>query len=344
MTAAELDPRAKREAIDWFVRLSSGSATDRERADWQAWRAADPAHEQAWSRIDGVSRAIGDLSAGPPGEVPGALAASTLRRAAPRRRTVLRSLAGLGGTVSLGYGLYAGGRAMGWDPLRDELGGWSAGLLADLRTGVGEQRRVELPDGSVLTLNTASAVDVRFDTAMRAIRLHEGEVHVETAHARGAAGAHDPRPLVVATRLARVRALGTRFLVRAEEDRVSVAVLSGAVEARTRGGMLERIDAHEQVAIGALGLEPIRPLAAAADAWVEGSLIVDNARLDEVIAELSRYRRGRLRCDPAVAGLRVSGAFPVRDVDQALTALSAALPVRVDRWGGFWTTVKARSG
>ena len=335
MTAVELDPRAKREAIAWFVRLSSGEATERERADWSAWRAADPAHEQAWTRIDGVSRSIGAL--------PGSLASPTLRRAEPRRRTVLRSIAGLGGTAALGYGLYAGGRRMGWDPLRDEVGGWSATLLADLRTGVGEQRRVELSDGSVLTLNTASAVDVRYDSVTRAIRLHEGEIHIETAKERRAQGADDARPLVVATRLAKVRALGTRFLVRAEEERVGVAVLSGAVEAHTRGGMLERIDAHEQVAISALGLEPVRPLTAEADAWVDGSLIVDNARLDEVIAELARYRRGPLSCDPAVGALRVSGAFPVRDVDQALTALSAALPVRVDRWGGFWTTVKPRS-
>jgi transmembrane sensor len=141
-----------------------------------------------------------------------------------------------------------------------------------------------------------------------------------------------------------VRALGTRFLVRAEAGRVGVAVLSGAVEAHTGGGMLERIEAREQVAISALGLEPVRPLTPEADAWVEGSLIVDNARLDEVIAELARYRRGSLSCDPAVAGLRVSGAFPVRDVDQALKALSAALPVRVERWAGFWTTVKPRGG
>lgn len=339
MSAAELDPRAKREAIAWFVRLSSGDATERERADWSAWRAADPAHEAAWSRIDGVSRSIGGL--------PGALASPTLRRAEPKRRTVLRSIAGLGGTALLGYGLYAGGRAAGWDPLRDEIGGWSAALLADLRTGVGEQRRVELPDGSMLTLNTASAVDVRYDNATRAIRLHRGEIHIETARKRRAHGAHgadDARPLVVATRLARVRALGTRFLVRAEAGRVGVAVLSGAVEAHTGGGMLERIEAREQVAISALGLEPVRPLTPEADAWVEGSLIVDNARLDEVIAELARYRRGSLSCDPAVAGLRVSGAFPVRDVDQALKALSAALPVRVERWAGIWTTVKPRGG
>ena len=48
------------------------------------------------------------------------------------------------------------------------------------------------------------------------------------------------------------------------------------------------------------------------DAWLQGALYADNMRLDAFIAELGRYRRGRLACDPAVAGLRISGSFPWR--------------------------------
>ena len=52
-------------------------------------------------------------------------------------------------------------------------------------------------------------------------------------------------------------------------------------------------------------------------------------RLDAFAAELGRYRPGLLRCDPAVAPLRVSGAFQLHDTDAVLAALPATLPVSV---------------
>jgi transmembrane sensor len=91
----------------------------------------------------------------------------------------------------------------------------------------------------------------------------------------------------------------------------------------------------------------VRPQAAVdatAASWEQGMLAVRDWRLADLVDELGRYRRGVLRCDPAVAGLRVSGAFPLNDTDASLRLLEKTLPVRVSRITPYWTTVAARAG
>ncbi|WP_431047850.1 FecR domain-containing protein [Roseateles sp. L2-2] len=322
---SESDARTR--AVEWFVLLASGNATPQDRRDWAAWHAADPAHQREWDRVERVQRMMSG--------VPADLASSALRRPAPRRRQLLKSAAIAGTAGVLGYGLW-----------RETGGDFGSAWFADHRTATGEQHRLALDDGSVVVMNTATALDVRFDRQWRALRLHEGEVFIETAHALGvdvgARGARDPRPLIVETRFGRVRALGTRFLLRIEDRRLNVAVMDSAVEVRSTQGAVRRLDAGQQVDVDDVSIGRVELIAADISAWTGGSLIVDNARLADVIAELDRYRRGRLGCDPRVSELRVSGAFPVLDVDRALAALEATLPVRVDRANAYWATVRPR--
>ncbi|WYX12355.1 hypothetical protein WJ978_13795 [Achromobacter xylosoxidans] len=69
-------------------------------------------------------------------------------------------------------------------------------------------------------------------------------------------------------------------------------------------------------------------------------LLADGQALGDVVAELARYRRGVVRCDPAVARLRVSGTFPLADTDRALAMLAATYPVAIaSRLGGYWILV-----
>lgn len=317
-------PNIRARAVEWFVLLASGSATDQDRKAWASWRAAHAAHEAEWTRIERVQ----GLMLGMPAEV----ATTTLRRSgAPRRRHILRSIAAATTVGVLGYGSWRGATS----PM-------TAALLADARTASGEQRQITLPDGSLVTLNTATALDIRYDADWRALTLLDGEILVETAAARGTSGAADPRPLVIDTRWGRVRALGTRFMLRQDDAQLTVAVLQSAVEARTPTGLTQRVNAGQQLIVNTHGYGPLTTLSPEADAWTYGSLIVDNARLGDVVAELARYRRGHLGCDARAANLRVSGAFPVQDIDQALAALAAALPVRVDQTTRFWTNVRLR--
>lgn len=185
----------------------------------------------------------------------------------------------------------------------------------------------------MLNLNTHSAVDVRFDDKRRLIVLQEGEILIETGHG-------DARPFIVETREGSMRALGTRFLVKREEDGTRLSVLQSAVAAHAQGNPEEQILREgQQVLLRGDGLGSIVALNPGADAWTRGMLVVDNARLGDLVHELGRYRRGHLGVTPEVADLRITGSFPLHDTDKALSALLPTLPVQIEQHTQYWVTV-----
>lgn len=235
-------------------------------------------------------------------------------------------------------------------------------LLADHRTATGERRTIVLPDQTVLHLNTRSAVDVVFSKDQRAIHLRAGEVAVETSHADPA----EQRPLVVLTEDGSLRALGTRFVVRrlplqhaATSDTgqdggtpaTEVAVTQSAVAARPASCAAAASEpcAAERIVSAGQGARleggRVDPWVAPpdADAWKDGMLVVNNQPLGEVVAMLARHRVGHLGVDPRVAGLRVTGTLPLADTDQALLALTAAVPVEVVWTTRWWVMLKPRA-
>lgn len=223
----------------------------------------------------------------------------------------------------------------GWAAWRASPFEWSA----DYRSATGEQRRVALSDGSSMHLNTASAVDVLYDADLRLVRLRAGEIAV---HAVEESGAH-PRPFVVRARQGQVQARAARFCMRQDGAACRVSVQEGRVNLRS-GGVVVPLAAGEQAWLR--DDAPARPEPAdphAAD-WTRGVLHVNAWRLDAFAAELGRYRPGLLRCDPEVAGLRLSGAFQLHDTDAVLAALPSTLPVRVRYRSAYWVTIAPRAG
>jgi transmembrane sensor len=243
----------------------------------------------------------------------------------PRRRAALRN--GLGAVALLG----AGGLAA-WRTLPMER------MLADYRTGAGERRELRLADGTLLWLDSASAVDVAVDAGQRRIFVHAGEILVDTDNVRPGL-----LPLRVLTAHGAVRPLGTRFIVTRQDDLTRVAVLRHAVALEpATGGAPVILKAGEQGTLAPAGAQAAGAITGEPDAWTRGLLVVDNWRLDDFIARLDRYRPGLLRCDDAVAALRLSGAFPVDDTDQALAAVTRALPVNIARFTRYYVRIVAR--
>jgi transmembrane sensor len=315
LSPAELD--AIRAAAVWYARLSSGVEDEADRRAWHSWHAADPLHQQAWQRIESVREQFG--------RVPGGIAAPALQGAAHSRRQVLRGVALLVSTGSLGW--------LGW---RSELG---QDLAADFRTGVGERRDFRLADGSALSLDTGSAVNLRFDGQRRLLELRHGRIMLSTAA--------DPqrRPFMVDTPHGRVLALGTRFSVRTDDAGSEVAVLEKAVEVAPLHALSRlRLDAGQRVGFDAAGFGQPGDNDASVGAWQQGSLIAIDRPLGELLEELSRYRHGWLRCAPAVARMKISGAFPLDESDLALASLESAFPLDVVRRTRYWVTVEPRRG
>ncbi|MGV6474911.1 FecR domain-containing protein [Azotobacter vinelandii] len=307
-----LDPRTLEAAATWYVQLQA-EHSEADRRAWRDWLDANPAHAQAWARLERLQRQLGGL---PPEALP------ALANARARRRAVLKIL-GL-----LGIGIGVTGLALERNP----PGHW----LAEHRTGTGQRRSLRLADRSHLELNTDSALDLLFDDRQRLIRLYRGELLAETAV--------DPagRPFIVETAEGRVRALGTRFSVRSEDGRSRVTVLEQAVEIRPARwtGQPVRLGAGQRIDFTAdhLGEPGVAP--EGADAWTRGMLSVVEWRLGDFIAELARYRPGFLHCDEAVAGLRLSGAFRLDDTDVVLENLARSLPIRLRHFTRYWVRIE----
>lgn len=332
MSAAGLTPRSGltraevsdiEQAAAWYARLCSGSATEADHQGWQHWRDARPGHAAAWERVEQMQRRIA--------AVPGGLAAPALtaatRAESEVRRAVLRGMALFAGTASLAWWSWR-------QPLRHEL-------LADLRTGIGEQRALQLADGSQLALNTRTAVDLAFDSAQRLLMLRSGEILVQTAPDPLTLAGRTARPFLVETAHGRMRALGTRFMVRTDAESTLLTVLEKAVE--VRAGATTVLQAGQEVTLTAQGMAAgVQPADPAAAYWQQGSLVADGMPLGRLLEELGRYRPGLLGCDPSIAHLRVSGAFPVPDTDRALQVLVEGLPVRLESRSRYWVRVVPR--
>lgn len=309
-----------RRAAQWMARLWSDDASEADRQACARWRAAHPDHERAWQQLQAFEGRL--LS------VPADIARHALREPAgqgrQKRRRVLQAL----GVAFTASGVaWVAGRSPAWQH-----------VVADMRTATGEIRELTLPDGSRVVLSSATAIDVRFDARERRLVLRAGEILVQTAPQAGVAH----RPFRVQVEQGVVEALGTRFAVRHGETATRVAVFEHAVEVRPAGlqGDRVRLQAGQGADLRFDGVGDMAAAPPALAAWRDGILVADGMRLDTFVAELARFRPGLLSCDEAVAHLRVSGIFSLRDTDRALHNLARALPVRLAWRTRYWVVVR----
>jgi transmembrane sensor len=296
-----------------------GVPTEAERQAFDRWRKQSPEHAAAWSRAQAVFHTFSRV----PADI-GKDALGTLARGYGRRRS-LRLLGALLLVAPAGW--------LAWRhaPWRE----WTA----DVVTATGERKMLVLPDGSRLVLNTASAVNIAFGASERRLRLLAGEILITTHKDPSPA----ERPFLVDTSHGVVRALGTRFSVRhLDEDVCRVVVFQSAVEIRPWAGSARVLRAGEQADFDMTGVNPPAPVEDSTALWERGMLLAKDMRLGDVIAELARYRPGVLRCDPRVAGLRVSGAISLADTDAGLALLAGELPLAIERRTRYWVTVRPR--
>lgn len=315
-----IDPRILDEAAAWLMQLHASTVTDAERDAWEQWRLRSPQHRQAWERAEQLMNKMGGL--------PPALSMAALTYpGGNNRRAAIKKLALLMTALPVSWAAW---RTMPWEA-------W----MAEYRTMVSEQREIELADGSQVRLNTMTSIDVRFDATQRSIVLHTGEILIRTA----ADKATIHRPFQVVTTEGRLHALGTRFSVRQGEERSHVAVFDGAVAIHPKSGndnVTQVLRAGSKTVFTAEEIEVSGPADDTDIAWTQGMLLADKMRLTDFADELSRYRQGIVRCDPVLAGLRISGAFPVQDTDRTLAMLQSTYPVRVLYRTPYWVTLVPR--
>lgn len=296
-------------AAGWVAREDRGPLAEPEQAQLQAWLDQDRRHLGAYARARAVfvhfdrARALG-VQSGPVAGAP------TERR--PRRRLL-----------------------------------WAAGMAACLcvvatlqllgaghhATATGEILRVPLRDGSAVTLNSNSEIEVDFDEGIRRVRLLRGEALFDVAK-------DSSRPFVVDADSTRVTAVGTSFTVnRVSGHDVQVLVREGVVEladsklprrqpVRLAANMLATAAPTRKIEV-----QPLRvPDVERRLAWRDGMLSFSGATLEEAAAQFARYSELRIIIDdPLVARKRVVGLYSATDPEGFAHAVALSLGLRAER-------------
>jgi transmembrane sensor len=315
--------KALHDATNWYVQLTSGTATEQDRQAWKEWLNADPANKLAWQQVEEVTNCFMGLNT------------KTSMAVLNRRYVATPAINGRRQFVK-NLGLLFAVSSAGWLTYKEKP--WYH-FMADYSTAKGEVQKFRLDDGSRLVLNTDTKVSIHFDEQIRSVRLLQGEVYVETSQETNPVY----RPFIVQTMHGTVTALGTRFSTRIYNNRSCVNVFEDAVEVRPIDGLGDKVvvNAGEEVKFTSMLFQQKMLFdMSAADAWTKGFIIVDNMPLAKVIDELSRYRHGVVRCDPAIADLEISGAFPITDVDAALLSIAKTLSIRIESFTPYLVMLK----
>jgi transmembrane sensor len=195
-------------------------------------------------------------------------------------------------------------------------------------TSRGETRRLALADGSTVTLDSGSRLNVRMGRGRRDLSLEQGRAHFEVAK--------DPRrPFIVAAGPQRIRTIGTVFDVSHDGRRLTVLLVEGkvAVGAKGRGAAPagERMMAPgDRLTFSAGRVTEDRPNVAKLTAWRSGQAMFDDDRLAAAADELNRYsQRPLVIADGAAADLRVSGVFRAGATEEFASSVAALLPISV---------------
>lgn len=297
----------EQQAMLWQARLSSDLCPEADRIEFQQWLQQSPAHQKAWQDINQFWSSLDTIN------LDDLVEQKTHNRQVIKfkSRPVKTALA-LAASLLLALGLFLPNINY---------------YLADYNVAAGQQKQITLSDGSSILLNTNSAFSVSFNQQQRLITLHQGEAFFQVA-------ADKTRPFIVQTSAGQVRALGTAFDVKQQDQQTQVIVFEHAVSITTTQGLrLEKLQTAEQLKFSADSLQTASKVnLQRAAPWHQQRMVFQDKALVDVVAELNRYRSGKIIClNDSIKNLPITGVFGIADTELALQAIEQSLPVRITR-------------
>ena len=321
----------KQEAADWMAKIDGGGLSERDRRALREWLAADPEHMKALTKFAAI---WGEMD------------------------VLLNDFSRLREEKA---GLWIFLRHNPW--LSVPLAGICAGLLFCLGlvffileppieqelylTRVGDMQLRQLSDGSTAHLNTDSTIEIEYSLSRRIVRLLRGEAMFDVAH-------DSERPFIVYAGGNAVKAIGTQFVIRLESENIVVTVTEGQVQlikrrvARMKPLPVDAPPAAQEIVLVSKGeavevrddLEQTIPVRVEREeltrrlSWIQGQLVFDGERLEQVVAEIGRYIPVKIVIvEPELRDIRISGRFKIGDTDALLEAIEVSMHIHVSRVG-----------
>lgn len=315
-TLSPADQAALEVAASWWERLRAEPA-DELSVEFTAW-ISEPRNAKA---LNAVRDAMTKLEAH--GATPRILdmrraALTRLRHGGLRRRVSLHLLARIA-AVFLVCAVGTGGYLY-----------WRATAPVIYQTGIGERQTVPLPDGSRISMDSDSAVNVRYTRGFRAVTLDHGRARFDVAHDAS-------RPFTVKAGAETVVAVGTAFNVEKLGPKVLVTLIQGRVVVKNETGEQHelarerpavRLAAGQQMAAVDNALPVVKTANLdAATAWESGHLIFRGESLGDAVRRVNRYTANPVTVDPSAASIPISGVFNAGDVGTFVSAITGYFPV-----------------
>jgi transmembrane sensor len=290
--------------------LSSGTATVADADALKDWCSRSPAHAAAFVEANALWDRLGPASLGSRGSA--GIGKRSLPGAMLNRRVVLT-----GAIAASVAGLFV---------VRPPLDLWPSlsEMAADYRTGVGERRQVDLLGGT-LDMNTRTSLAIKSGEGRSAVELIAGEV-VVAAHS-------GPFELVAAE--GRITAHAASFNIRLDGGKACVTCLDGEVSVAYQTRHLPLSRGHRVIYGDDALTEAVVVDPAMASAWSRGMLIFHNEPLAQVIAEINRYRHGKVvLMDRKLATRRIEASFRLDRVDDVISLVREVYGAQVTHLPG----------
>ena len=293
------------EAARWLTRIREPDASPRTRRKFERWLSRDGRHGRAYDQANRLWGALHQPASKAAVEHEGTIAAP-----APRSKRLARNVA---------RGVLAALCLLTWT-------WWYRGGLDDLRadyvTVAGGRQRQTLKDGTVIDLNTDTAVAVDMDHGRRSVHIFRGEVYLTVSHDAN-------RPFTATTPNGRILDIGAAFNVRVRESETVVSLIEGEVNVSVTTDPSAKADLRprEEIAMGQTGLGAAATFDVSHTiAWRTGRMVFFQTPLGDVVDELNRYQRGRiLILGRRLRELPVTGVFSTDDPTEAIHVIEATL-------------------
>jgi transmembrane sensor len=325
------------QASHWWELLHSESATSADHREFGDWVARSPERVEAYLQTARLVQALKSPQLHWPSTPPEVL----IREAKASPKAVLPFSPGRAAAPPVDRRGARHFNRFAWGAAAVMLLGVGAALFIrerpqEFKTELGEQRSILLDDGSRVTLNTASTIEVNLHKGRRWVQLVKGEALFEVAHDAA-------RPFEVRAGNAVIGDVGTQFNVDMRSNSTTVTVVEGQVAVNSAGPG-ESADAQTPH-LGSESLSPALILGAsdrvvvtpsglgtpqhginvaAAVVWTHRQLMFEHRPLSEIAEEFNRYNKDRIDIEsPELERQEVTGVFEAKDPASFVAFLSS---------------------
>ncbi|MBT8342717.1 MAG: DUF4880 domain-containing protein [Desulfatitalea sp.] len=365
-TKGSPDDKRLKEAVHWLVQLESESLSSEKQADFWDWLYQDYKNKATFQFVECVWASVGELKHDP-------MAVQLTESLRSKRSQPSKSRVFQGIRLSLPRIRFAGAAVTALLILASF---WliQTGIFQKQRfiTAIGEQKTIALSDGTIVRLDTQTAIEISFNKQFRNIVLKKGKAFFSVAHA-------PHRPFIVHTDGITAQALGTQFSVYKQERDIAIAVTKGRVQVSSGDtgfltapqsipgnpkeptavdinptpyhlgapqNLSKKVVESGQIII--VDKQMIRYVIEPVDmktetAWQEGRLELQNKPLEDVVKEINRYVENRIIIDDdALRKTRINIILKIKNRSDFLKTLEAVIPItyRTDKAGRIIITKK----